>query len=62
MALKSFYKKYRVLRIEYRVKKTSFQLSVIGYQFFKISVIATSDLSERGNLCSGLLRHFVPPF
>jgi len=49
------------------VKKTSFQFSVIGYQFIKISVIATSDLSERGNLCSGLLpllslgqAYFVP--
>ncbi len=43
------------------------QFSVIGYSFVKIFVIASSDLSERGNLGLGLLpplsrgqAYFVP--
>jgi hypothetical protein len=46
--------------IKYRVSSEENQFSVISCQFIKIFVIASSDLSERGNLCSGLLRHFVP--
>jgi hypothetical protein len=40
---------YILLLVQYRVSREENQFSVIGYQFIKISVIASTDLSERGN-------------
>jgi hypothetical protein len=39
----------------YRVLREENQFLIIGYQFIKISIIASSDLSGRGNLGLKLL-------